>query len=542
VRACAVAGILLLPAPWAQLHAQVPVADRIEAARTAARENRNADAARLFGEALAVAPERRRELLLEYAEQLTWSGRAADAVPLFGEVLGWASAAAERRARLGLALALSWSDRLPEARREYERLLERDPEDREARLGRGRLLSWTGRLGAAREEYERVLAADPQNLEARRSLAQVQSWRGRHTDALDRLEAVLREAPDDAESLLILAQVHDARGRSDLASHTVERLLSLRPDHARALAFRRQLARASRPATRVELQRSTQTDELTITRLSLAQVAPLSGGRTTVELRYQQFGYDPVEALPQVDVRRPGLFLRQRLGDRIELNAGASLDVIEPSAARARSTPLTWDAWLALWPADGVRVDVSSARATFDNIRSLTTPVVATSFGSSVELTPDELIRVSGRASLGVFSDGNRRLFGQAELERRVWSSPNVLVGARATALRFHERLESGYFNPDRYASAAVTGRAWHGWRQRTWVNIGTSIGRESSSPGGARPAWSADARLNHWLTERLELEARYDHFSSRQFFAVDQPTGGGWARRTASMAVRVIW
>ena len=56
--------------------------DVVERARQAASTNDNNEAARLFEQAIAASPERRGELLLEYADQLAYSGRPAEAVPL----------------------------------------------------------------------------------------------------------------------------------------------------------------------------------------------------------------------------------------------------------------------------------------------------------------------------------------------------------------------------------------------------------------------------------------------------------------------------
>jgi thioredoxin-like negative regulator of GroEL len=61
--------------------------DVVEQARQAAATNDNREAARLFEQAMTLAPERRRELLLEYADQVTYSGRPAEAVPLYRELL-----------------------------------------------------------------------------------------------------------------------------------------------------------------------------------------------------------------------------------------------------------------------------------------------------------------------------------------------------------------------------------------------------------------------------------------------------------------------
>jgi hypothetical protein len=37
-------------------------------------------------------------------------------------------------------------------------------------------------------------------------------------------------------------------------------------------------------------------------------------------------------------------------------------------------------------------------------------------------------------------------------------------------------------------------------------------------------------------------VEGRYDYFSSRQFFALDEALAGGWARQTLGLSVRFLW
>ena len=63
------------------VQAQVPD-DLVANARRAAGTNDNREAARLFEQAIQLAPTRRREWLPEYADQLAYAGRPAEAVPL----------------------------------------------------------------------------------------------------------------------------------------------------------------------------------------------------------------------------------------------------------------------------------------------------------------------------------------------------------------------------------------------------------------------------------------------------------------------------
>ncbi|MBD5634931.1 MAG: hypothetical protein IAI49_10670, partial [Candidatus Eremiobacteraeota bacterium] len=56
------------------------VSDTLAAARQAAHDDRNAESARLFEQAVAAAPDRRLELLPELSDQLTYSGRPGEAI------------------------------------------------------------------------------------------------------------------------------------------------------------------------------------------------------------------------------------------------------------------------------------------------------------------------------------------------------------------------------------------------------------------------------------------------------------------------------
>ncbi|HZH26496.1 MAG TPA: tetratricopeptide repeat protein [Azospirillaceae bacterium] len=138
------------------------------AARAMAQVDRNAESAALFDRAIRLAPRTRGELLREYADQLSFTRRAADAVPLYREVLSWPGTDPEqaRDARRGLALALSWSGRPEEAQAEYEAVIRDFPADLPARLGRARVLAERGLRAEALAEYETALGLDPRHPEA----------------------------------------------------------------------------------------------------------------------------------------------------------------------------------------------------------------------------------------------------------------------------------------------------------------------------------------------------------------------------------------
>ncbi|UVF17615.1 tetratricopeptide repeat protein [Microvirga terrae] len=221
--------------------------ETVEQARQAAGANDNREAARLFEQAILLAPERRRELLLEYADQVTYSGRPAEAIPLYREFLAdpGLEASIQQRAERGLAFALLWGSRFQEAVTAWEARLRADPASDEARKALSDALVGAARQAAERNEnanavplFARAIETAPQRRQEllpewadqtayagqpaqavplyrealrdggrpadqqrrlRRGLAYALLWSGQFPAALGALEEALREAPDDAQ-------------------------------------------------------------------------------------------------------------------------------------------------------------------------------------------------------------------------------------------------------------------------------------------------------------------------------------------------------
>jgi len=236
----------------------------LEQARQAASTNAHREAARLFEQAIALAPEGRSELLLEYADQVAYSGRPAEAVPLYRERLAGPALdpATRERAERSLALALLWSSQFQEAVQAWEVRLRADPGSEEARkalsdalIGAARQFAERADNAGARAFFLRAIETAPQRrrellpefadqtayagqpaeavplyrealqdgsrtaeqqLRLRRGLALALLWSGQFPAAVPALEDVLRVAPDDAEIRQSLAQARAglANGRA----------------------------------------------------------------------------------------------------------------------------------------------------------------------------------------------------------------------------------------------------------------------------------------------------------------------------------------
>lgn len=475
----------------------------VEQARAAAREDRNRESADLFALAIRRDPLSRSGLLLEYADQLTYSSRARQAVPLYLEVLD-AEPGVERRdqALRGLGLAQLWSDRPGAARRTYGMLLDRHPDDQDAR----------------------------------RNLAQALSWSGRQREAAKVLEALLRDHPDDRRARVQLAQAQAWMGRSEVARAT---LATVPEDAAEStLALRRDLARSAASRTRLDLQQSTQSDDLDIGVTRLTHEVPIQGGRGLAGLELARLRYDDQNSASAARVTRPTLFGRYRFSDAWELNGQLGNEAIDSSDGTTRDR-LVYATWLTWWPNDVVRLDLSANRNTLDNLQSLRLGLTATQFALSMDLTPNERVRFNARVEQARFSDGNRRRAAQVAGEYRLHQRSDTWVGLRHARMTFSQQVDSGYFNPRELDNSQLTLRT--GLRSRsvapTWdVSASAAFGRERADPGGSRPTVDVGVRAGWALDANTRLEARLQRASSR---TADL---SGFERTTAGLTLERYW
>lgn len=484
----------------------VPSAESlITGAREAARTDRNAESARLFEQAIAADPSKRSDLLVELADQMTYSGESRAAIPLYREVLArrGLSKRDELRTLSGLALALSWSDQLGEALRIYEQLI----------------------------------AGDPGSFENRRNEARVLSWRGRHRVARRKLEALLEERPDDPETTVLLAQAERWSGRPDLAAATLRSLISRRPDHGSASGLLRELDLHTRPQTNAGGNASNQSDGLGIATAWMEHEAVYESGLSAAGGRIEHVRYMPDPGGgDDLRVWRPGIHGRRRFGDVWEANARASVELIRPSGSERPRDVFTFDTWVTHWPSDLLRVDVGVRRATFDNVKSQLLGIAALTGSLSVDVTPNERLALKARADYGDFTDGNRRTGWTAEGSYGVLRDPKVRIGVRYTGFSFAEQRSSGYFNPERYQSVVATLHAWGQIGRRLTWDVDGNWGEEYVVPDGNKPTWGAGGKVTWQPTETVEVKAWGGHFDSRV------ASSAGFARSWLGLSIGARW
>jgi hypothetical protein len=474
----------------------------LQAARQAARADRNRESADLFALAIARAPQRRRELLREYADQLTYSDRSVAAVPLYRELLTPEPPREERLPILnGLGLALLWSDRPSEARRVYEEIVREQPDNRDAARKLGRAITWSGR----------------------------------QREAVRYLEALLQAHSDDDEARVMLAQARAWMGRNDLARRELRGKAAERDDAKR---LQGDLNWATDPRTRLELQHSTQSDNLDITGSRFKQEFSFLEGLGTGELRIEHVDFRLQDGTDGAIVDRIFFRGRYRLGDGFEVNAEAAPERVKPRGSPV-DEHLVYSAWLTWWPGDAMRFDLSTSQAGFDNLKSLRLGLLARLYALSTDVTPDERQRYKARVEYADYSDGNQRRAAQVEGEYRVRTHPEIWLGARYYTFRFSQQLDNGYFNPRTFEAAHATAKLdWRPGGDTGRWNLAAyaALGREHAVPDGSQPAYDLSLVSGWRIDARTRVEARAQRFSSRT-------TGlSGFARNSIGAFLEKTW
>lgn len=491
------AAALASQAAFAQALAPPPT---VAAARAAAHADRNAESAELFSRAIQAEPALRRELLQEYADQLLYSQRGAEALPLYREVLAAPRNDNERlRAMKGLGVAYLWTDRPTQARGVFEQLVREQPADEDASRNLGRALSWSGRQREASAHLRQHLARHPSDGEARVLLAQAQAWMGRRDTALATLDGVARE------------------------------------DAARV---RREVQRDIAPVTALAHERSTQSDNLDIRSWRLAQSFDFAQGRGTVGARLDRQEYERSDTGESATVTRPMLLGRYRLSDAVEWHGEVGGERISPDSGGATAFT-AYNTWITFWPNDVLRFDASAGRGDFDNLKSLRLGLTHRDAGLSMDVTPAEAWRGAVRVQRMEISDGNRRDMGQLEGEYRWRTHPEVWVGARYTRFEFARLMDSGYFNPLRFESLLATLRV--GWRpgggDSPWeVDARAAWGRERAVPDGDKPAYDVSLRAAYRFGAAYRVQLKAQRFSSRT------GASAGFARTSFGASVERSW
>ncbi len=469
--AAGLAALALVPAAMAQEPAAADSARWLAAsAREAAGRDDHAAALRDAAAAIALDPAQERELDLLVAHQLTWSDRPAEAIPWYRRRLD--NAPEDVEARLGLARAISWTGDLDAARAEYAALLADEPGNVEAALGVARMHAWADDAPAAAREYRAALALDPSSAEAQRGLADAENRRGLHRRAEALYRARLAEDPGDDEARVGLARARAWLGEEESALRTLEAV-----DSPAAQDLRRSVVADRGAAVEVAYSHWKDRDDQTLDTVGITAARGFGGGRRGLVHLARSTADEP--GTPSIDALRVhaggdwrpdrNVSFQARLGF---LDVGRNLrrdDTVPAGAGETREgdevqrTCVVWDAWITVTPRDRVRFDMSHARVPIETPRALARGVRADVFGLGADLGVADRWTLRGSAGVTGYTDDNLRVGGSLEAENGPYPLPadvRVWAAAGASAFRFEDSPDHGYYSPETYDALWLGGRA----------------------------------------------------------------------------------
>lgn len=519
----------------------------VGAARQVAGQGRSPEAVVLFERAFTVEPGRRRELLREYAEQVLYAGQPARAIPLFEEVLRRPDLTAKdtRDAKLGLARAFAWSGQQPLAIPVFTDILASSPNDVDALVGRGNTLNDITRHKEALVDFEAVLRLQPANVDATRGAATAERSMGLPRRALARIEPLLASGDRHPTTLLIAAQARQEMGRPDLAQSYAEALLARKPGDETARRLLDQLFQERRPLTTIEAWHARRSDDLSISTFLISHELTFNDGLTKFGPQARAMHFEGGD-FPTVDIYSIGIAGRHRFNDFLEFKSSLFLNVEdEPDD---QDVEVTHETTLSFIPSDVIRLDLNLVRRYPDeNTRSIVKDVFADDVGFAVDYTPDNAFRISGRGIYSHYTDGNERVWGQAEIAKRFSADPYLWFGLRYTAFDFARVLDNGYWNPDRYQSFELSMQLWGTLAEHWTYDFQGAAGYGLSDPGSGGFVSYASARIAYEFAPQASFALYANHIlsyarssddSNFDVLQDDEP----WSRFQVGAQLRLRW
>lgn len=431
----------------------------IEAARVQGFADRNAEAARLYRQALAAAPGRRADIVPSLAWQSLWSGEAAQALALFDERLAALSGPARAEWLDGLAQARQALGDQAGALQAYREADALSPGQK--RLQQRLALSWlwNGHEARATELLQELARRHPQDREIAWSLANTRNFAGAHRAALAGFRAWPHPgAPGERADL---ARAWRWAGYEERALPLLAEPIDAESAWLRDYRVRREVA----PYVYATAERSEDRDALVL------RAAVLGGGwhpraGATAELQGRTLTLR--DAHDGMDGRQLLATLRWRVGE-----AEAPGGTWWPSVALRVSQIEGWQTWaptvrLTGIPRDHWRVDLEATRELVEAPRALASRVQVDVASIGVEHRPPAPWQLSAAAAIARFDDGTQRLRLSTRAAWRVVSRPRVWAGAEGLwldRLQGHPATDRGYWNPLRYHEARAFVALEQEWR-----------------------------------------------------------------------------
>jgi tetratricopeptide (TPR) repeat protein len=502
-------------------------------ARDAATHDRHREAIDFYRRAVERDSTLRSVVSLELGHQYTWAEVPDSAIAWYEVYLAYNPGDID--ARLGIARATSWADRLPEAEAYYRALLpEAGERKNEVLLGVAKVRAWQEDYGGAEEVYREILDADTGNADARLGLAQTLCWSGRHREAEAMFGAILESDPDNTEAVNGLAETQVSIGRPDRAIQTLDGAVGrgVRNDDLDKTAAAIRRSRDLRGSTTVSYRKNSDDGENRTAGTSLTW--PLGYltelGFAYSRTRLHKAGY------PDIDRDQFSLSLARRLSDDVGVTAspGYQLNRFDPIVVSPGLVPVDgfnlfiWDAYVTVLPRDWVRIDAGTSREAMDIPLPVFKHIRVTTENVGLDWRLRHRLITFWETRYSDYSDGNTRF---AFSERAEWTPPlrvrkrpnnrfGLIQGVEHS--RFGKQLDNGYFCPRVYTYAYGGVRFVTDLGKRFNVSLDGRLGGEKENGNDWASVGAFEGVLRLRVGDRVVLTGGYFKSGSR----LDSPDG----------------
>jgi tetratricopeptide (TPR) repeat protein len=384
-----------------------------------------------------------------------WAGRYEAALSSYDQLL--AITPENAAARRQQAQVLSWASRFEASRAVYDSLLAADPADIETWLGLGRVLTFSGDTRAAIEAYGKALALAPRDVRALQGLGRAESWGGRLVEGEAEFRRAVAADSSDAASLVGLAQNLRWQGRNAAAREVLERAGRLSPSNSDVREQRRwvDVALGAQVRPSVVLERDSDHNRMVTASMTASWYpAPRLGLRADAYRRsLDQSGLTRTAEGVTVSgswLAEPGWTLSAGVGgSRTDGSGASSFTAWNAGVGSPGRYPLGGNVSLASYALDATALLAERG-------------VHLIEAATSARWTPAPGWRVDGALGRATFrgrEDNHRSSLALSASRRvqRVWT-----LGAGVRGFAFQKDLTEGYFDPDFYGIAEITGRWLH--------------------------------------------------------------------------------
>ena len=429
----------------------------------------------------------------------SWSGQADEAGEACGELISIAPGyrAGQQQRIQALARATQYDQSLST----FQALVEENPDDIDVRLGLARALGFAGDYAGAVDQYDEVLLRSPEEMRALAGRSKIFGWAGQLVDSERAALRAFQVDSGNGEAWASLGEALDAfEVAAGLAPANPEIRDQLRSAQRSVAPRARPTFTWARDSDGNRMLTTSATASVYVT--STLQVRG-SGYQRTLE---QVFAVDRLEkrafgGMVDADLQvRPGWQLNAGVGGSVTDGVG------DPSFLAVRAGMRSPEQY-------AVVASVNLSSYGLDETASLAERGVrATDVVLSLRWNPAPLWRVDVALGQGRYdgTQANGRRSGYLGASRRIGRFYSLGVSVRGFS--FEKNLSDGYFDPDFYGVAEVTGY-WL-YRPAPWsFLVEAALGVQQIGSDGERAAsLRGNGRVGYRLGSGRELSVSYSY------------------------------